>query len=99
MTRYEEVEKYGIGTKDKKYLLRYLSGDKLTPMQTIYAKCYECMGYYADGKIDCEISDCPNYPFMPYNPNRRTNKRVLTKEQRKDLGVRFKKNVGVQSKK
>jgi len=98
MTRYEEVEKYGIGTKDKKYLLRYLSGDKLTPMQTIYAKCYECMGYYADGKIDCEISDCPNYPFMPYNPNRRTNKRVLTKEQRKDLGVRFKKNVGVKSK-
>jgi hypothetical protein len=24
------------------------------------------MGYYADGKMDCIVKDCPLYPFMPY---------------------------------
>ena len=44
MTRYEEVEEYGLKTSDKKHLLNYLAGEKLTPMQAIHAKCYECMG-------------------------------------------------------
>jgi len=98
MTIFEEVEKYGLTTVDKKYLLKHLCGEKLTPMQTIHAGCYACMGYYVDGKVDCCIPDCPNYPFMRYNPNRRANKRVLTDKQRKDLGVRFKKNSKVKSK-
>jgi len=28
------------------------------------------MGYYVDGKVDCRISDCTLYPFMPYKENR-----------------------------
>jgi len=92
MNRLEEVEKYGLNTRDKKYLLSHLSGEKLTPTQAIHAKCYECMGCYADGKADCGISDCPLYPFMRYNPNRKINKRILTDKQRRDLSIRFKKN-------
>ena len=32
----------------------------------IYAKCYDCMGFYEDGIMDCGCSDCPLYPWMPY---------------------------------
>jgi hypothetical protein len=90
MTRLEEVEKYGLNTIDKKHLLAHLSGEKLTPMQTIHSKCYECMGYYVDGKADCGIETCPNYPMMRYNPHRIVKKRNLTDEQRKELSIRFK---------
>ena len=41
MTRLEEVEKYGLNTRDKKYLIAHLSGENLTPTQAIHAKCYE----------------------------------------------------------
>ena len=90
MTRLEQVEKYGLNTRDKKYLIAHLSGEKLTPTQAIHAKCYECMGFYADGKADCGIETCPNYPMMRYNPHRIVKKRNLTDEQRKELSIRFK---------
>jgi hypothetical protein len=41
-------------------------GERLTFRQMILAKCYECMGKYADGKADCSIPVCPLYPMMPY---------------------------------
>lgn len=44
----------------------YEIGKKLTSKQMIRAKCYDCMGKYADGKIDCEIPECSLYPLMPY---------------------------------
>lgn len=66
MNTYERVEKYGLKAIGKSELLKYLDGRRLTPMQTIKSKCYECMGYYADGKEDCGIEDCPNYAYMPY---------------------------------
>ena len=50
----------------KSELLKHRSGKKLTYRQAVLAKCYECMGYYADGKSDCLISDCPLFNFMPY---------------------------------
>jgi hypothetical protein len=30
------------------------------------ANCWECMGYFADGKTDCKSVTCPNYTYMPY---------------------------------
>lgn len=50
----------------KGFLLKHLYGDNLTRDQAIRAKCCDCMGYYIDGRMDCEISGCPLYPFMPY---------------------------------
>lgn len=47
-------------------LLKYLNGVRLTQRQAIIAKCFECMGGYVDGKVDCKIADCPLYPFMPF---------------------------------
>jgi hypothetical protein len=49
-----------------KELNKYLNGGKLSLKQMILAKCFECCGNYADGKDDCELSDCPLYPIMPY---------------------------------
>ena len=47
-------------------LLKHRTGKRLSYKQAVLAKCYECMGYYADGKIDCLIPDCPLFNFMPY---------------------------------
>ena len=52
----------------KKEYLAFLDGKRLTMKESILANCYMCMGYYADGKIDCRIFRCALYPFMPYNP-------------------------------
>jgi len=29
-------------------------------------KCEDCMGLYKDGRVDCEVTGCPLYPWMPY---------------------------------
>ena len=34
--------------------------------EAMLKKCHECCGYYEDGKIDCEVPDCPLYKWMPY---------------------------------
>jgi hypothetical protein len=60
---YAKTGRKGIGKAD---LVRYRKGEKLTQREAILAKCYECMGGYADGRRDCRIKDCPLYPFMPY---------------------------------
>ena len=61
------IKQHGKRAKGKKELIKYLEGGKLTYKQAVQAKCFECMGYCIDGRIDCGISDCPLYPFMPHN--------------------------------
>jgi hypothetical protein len=39
---------------------------KVTFKNAILAQCHECMGYYADGRVDCESTQCSLYSFMPY---------------------------------
>jgi len=51
----------------KKHLKNYLNGETLQSKQAILAKCYDCMCGYEDGKVDCQIPECPLYSFMPYN--------------------------------
>jgi len=40
--------------------------EKVTRTMAILAFCHECMGFYQDGKIDCENKVCPLYFYMPY---------------------------------
>lgn len=54
----------------KNELLKHFAGKPLTRSQAIKAKCYDCMGYYHDGKNDCSIKHCPLYPFMPFRSRR-----------------------------
>ena len=60
------IRKYGKKAIGQKELLKHLSGGKLTFKQAIYARCYDCMGMYADGKVDCKMPHCSLYPFYPY---------------------------------
>jgi hypothetical protein len=56
----------GILARGRNELKKHLNGGRLTFKQAILAKCYDCMGFYADGKADCAIPECPLYPVMPY---------------------------------
>lgn len=60
------IRKDGISARGRTELIKFHTGRRLTPMQSIRAKCYDCMGYYADGKRDCGQVDCPLHRFMPY---------------------------------
>lgn len=39
--------------------------EKPTLKLAVLAMCHECMGHYADGKVDCENYGCPLYFWMP----------------------------------
>ena len=39
---------------------------KLTRAKAMKAKCADCMGNYADGKVSCEVPECPMFFFMPH---------------------------------
>ena len=64
--RIYSIKKYGKNAKGGTALLKYLNGKKLIRSEAILAKCYECMGYYSDGIIDCKIKSCPLYSFNYY---------------------------------
>lgn len=79
MGRYEEVEKNGALARGKKELLDHLNGEKLTARQAGLGRCYDCMCYFADGRIDCKVEHCSLYPFMPYSSKPR-EKKVVSEE-------------------
>ncbi len=66
MTKLESIGKMGKLAKGRNELLNHLNGKILSRSQAMRAKCYECMGYYADGRLDCKILDCPLYFFNFY---------------------------------
>ena len=51
-------------------MVKWLDGRKLTFKQAVLAKCFDCMGGYVDGLVDCRVPHCPLYPFMPYRENK-----------------------------
>ena len=61
-----EIRRIGTARVGRSEYLHYLSGKRITRGDAIKAKCYDCMGYYVNGAADCEITDCPLYPWMPY---------------------------------
>jgi hypothetical protein len=80
--RIKNIRKYGKTARGQKELFKHLSGQKLTFKQAIYARCYDCTGYYADGKVDCNMPHCSLHPFMAYNQNR--EKRTVKKSMPAD---------------
>ena len=52
--------------RGNKELRKHILGDRLSLKKAVLAKCADCMGYYFDGRFDCQMPDCPLYPFMPY---------------------------------
>lgn len=68
--------------KGKEAYLRFVDGIRLSSLQAIHAKCFDCMGRYVDGVMDCGVLGCPLHPYMPYNPRKEKRVLNLTEEQR-----------------
>ena len=51
--------------KGKNQYADFKKGLRLTHKQAILAKCYECMGFFEDGKRDGCGHNCPLYQFYP----------------------------------
>jgi hypothetical protein len=66
LNRIKNLKAYGARAKGRSELLKHFEGKRLNSGEAILAKCYECLGYYADGKRRCTIPSCPLYPWMPY---------------------------------
>ena len=79
----------GASARGKKELLAHLYGERQAARQAIFAKCYDCACYFADGRVDCEMPLCPLNPFMAYNPNRQKS-RIMSEEQKKAIRKRLK---------
>lgn len=66
-----------------------------TRSQAMLAMCHNCCGHYYDGKVDCEVSGCPLYNWMPYKKkdadfdwaqyNPRSKGLVLLEETKRDF--------------
>ena len=84
---------FGIMARGRKELLKHLDGERLTIRQMVLARCFDCMGYFVDGKADCEIPDCPLYPLMPYRKKgekyRSAPARNLTDDQKAEIRARL----------
>lgn len=74
--------------------LKYLNGEQLTASQSIIAGCFCCMNGHIDGRLDCEIPQCPMYSWMPYRKKEIAprKKKVITEEHKKKMKDGRKKN-------
>lgn len=81
-----------------KELRAFSNGKKLTLKQSVLAKCCECSCNYADGKLDCEIPECPLYPFMVYGAVwKGREKKLMSPERLKAMrqGLKGGQNKGI----
>jgi Zn finger protein HypA/HybF involved in hydrogenase expression len=65
-----DISRHGKTARGKKELIKHLEGGRLTLKQAMLAKCFDCTGYFADGKVDCKCPKCSLHPFMAFNENR-----------------------------
>ena len=65
-----EIKKHGKTARGRQELLKHLDGGRLTLKQAVNAHCYDCTGFFADGKVDCGLKHCSLHPFMAYNANK-----------------------------
>lgn len=75
--RIGSIRRNGKTARGQKELIKHLEGNWLTLKQAVNAHCYDCMGFFADGKVDCLMPHCPLHPHMAYNVNR--EKRATTR--------------------
>jgi len=54
--------------RGKSFYLKFLQGEKLTPMAAIAAHCYSCEGGESTGE-PCSVDTCALRPLHPYRLN------------------------------
>ena len=50
----------------EKFFHAHQAGKRLTLRQAVRANCAICMGMYIDGRVDCDMADCPLFRWRPY---------------------------------
>lgn len=94
--RIEEIQRYGKTVKGKTELIQHLEGEPLSRKQAIAAHCYECMGYFCDGRQDCRIPQCSLYTFMVFSSSKKNKaSKVLSEAHKAKLQAGRKKAFGV----
>lgn len=78
-TLYEMIDKDGLQAIGKAHLLKHIDGEKLSRKEAMQAKCYDCMGYFIDGRADCQIKYCPMFDYRPFKDRPESKKLALTK--------------------
>lgn len=77
--RIKDIRRYGKTARGQKELVKHLEGGRITLKQAVLAKCYDCAGFFADGKNDCSMPHCSLHSFMAYNRNReKGSKRTMS---------------------
>lgn len=80
------IEEHGRQAQGKAEFIEYLNtSQKLSPVRAIKAQCYQCMNCYADGKVDCKITDCPLYAYMPYRKDKIKTTKPRTERQKQAI--------------
>lgn len=66
MENIDEIKLYGKKARGRSELIQHLKGNRITRDEAIWAKCYDCMGYYDDGIYSCQNPTCSLFPYNPY---------------------------------
>ena len=66
LEQIKSIEEHGKSAKGRTELIKHLGGGKLTRSQAMKAMCYDCMGYFSDGREDCGAKNCPMYDYRTY---------------------------------
>lgn len=61
-----EIKKYGKSGRGRSEYIDILSGKHVSYKGKCLAMCYDCTGYYSDGKYSCQDETCPLYGIMPF---------------------------------
>jgi len=64
--KIKDIESYGISAQGRKEYLKILKGKHASYKERCLAMCYECMGFYSDGRNSCTDETCPLYMVMPF---------------------------------
>ena len=62
----KEIEANGLNARGKKELIAHLKGEKIKRSAAMRAQCYQCMGYFTDGREECIIETCPMYEYRSF---------------------------------
>jgi hypothetical protein len=74
-------KKHAVGYKQYKKMMK---GNKLTALEAIQAFCFECLGGYADGIVDCQCYNCPLYDHHYYRNGKYLSKVSTEKIKTRD---------------
>ena len=78
----EMIKEHGLLSVGKKSLIKHLERGNLTRKEAMQGKCYDCMGYFIDGRSDCKMPDCTLYDYRPYPESGKKSQRIAPRVKR-----------------